>query len=264
MGTVHYMSPEQALGRQIDHRTDLFSLGVVLYEMATGHRPFSGTNVNETIDQIAHSQPESITRFNYNVPAELERIVRKCMEKDRERRYQSARDLLVDLKNLKRDIDLDASAAERSLPQPQEQEQILAQSRSVVSVKARRWLLAFGGMLALALLFGLNVGGLRERLLGGATAGRVESIAVLPLVNATADPNSEYLSDGITESIINSLSQLPKLRVMACTTVFRYKGKETDSQKVGQDLKVDAVLIGKVIHQGDTFTIQTELVNVSA
>ena len=103
MGTVQYMSPEQALGKNLDHRTDIFSFGVVMYEMATGRLPFSAPTATETIERITHAQPEAIARFNYEAPAELERIIRKCLEKDRERRYQSARELLVDLKNFKRD-----------------------------------------------------------------------------------------------------------------------------------------------------------------
>ena len=105
MGTVQYMSPEQALGREVDYRTDIFSLGVVMYEMSTGRLPFSSSSTSETIDRITHAQPEAIARFNYGVPAELERIIRKCMEKQPARRYQSARELLVDLRNLKRDSD---------------------------------------------------------------------------------------------------------------------------------------------------------------
>jgi two-component system LytT family response regulator len=113
MGTVHYMSPEQALGRDADDRSDLFSLGVVLYEMATGRLPFSGANATEMLMQILHAQPEAMARFNYETPAELERIVRKCLEKDRERRYQSARDVLVDLENLQRSYQ-PAGATDRS------------------------------------------------------------------------------------------------------------------------------------------------------
>src|SRR2546425_9297579 len=111
MGTVQYMSPEQALGREVDHRTDIFSLGDVMYEMSTGRLPFSGASTSETIDRITHAQPEAIARFNYSVPAELERIIRKCLEKQPARRYQSARELLVDLRNLKRDSDSGVMAA---------------------------------------------------------------------------------------------------------------------------------------------------------
>ena len=108
MGTVNYMSPEQAMGRDVEHRTDIFSFGVVLYEMATGHVPFSGASLTETIDRIAHAQPEAIARFNYNVPAELEVIIRKALRKNRDERYQSARDLLVDLRDLERELEFAA------------------------------------------------------------------------------------------------------------------------------------------------------------
>src|SRR5207245_4103177 len=119
MGTVNYMSPEQAMGREVDHRTDIFSFGVVMYEMSTGRLPFSGASTSETIDRITHAQPEAIARFNYTVPAELERIIRKCMEKQPARRYQSARELLVDLRNLKRDSDSGVTARGEGTAKPQ-------------------------------------------------------------------------------------------------------------------------------------------------
>ena len=246
MGTVQYMSPEQALGREIDHRTDIFSLGVVLYEMATGRLPFSGATASETIDRITHAQPEAIARFNYNVPAELERVVRKCLEKDRERRYQSARELQVDLENLKRDSDSSAVIAEK----------VTTQQRSKVSR------LTFAGI-ALAILALVCAGFYLVNQRDKAAGKIIDSIAVLPLANESADPDTEYLSDGITESLINSLSQLSRLKVMARSTVFRYKNREVDPQKVGNELGVNAVLMGKVLQRGDTLVIQADLVRVA-
>jgi serine/threonine protein kinase/Tfp pilus assembly protein PilF len=216
LGTVQYMSPEQALGRDIDPRTDIFSLGVVLYQMATGRLPFSGASTTETIDRISHTQPDAIARFNYSIPGELDRIIRKCLEKEKERRYQSARELLVDLRNLKRDSD----------------------SGPVVATKAAS----------------LSRRNLRKA---------IDSLAVLPMANASADPNTEYLSDGITESIINSLSQIPKLRIVPRSTVFRYKGRDMDPQQVGRELGVRAVLSGRVLQLGDNLIISTELADVA-
>lgn len=211
IGTVQYMSPEQALGHEVDHRTDIFSLGVVLYELATGRLPFTGKTATEIIDRIVHAQPEAITRLNYAVPADLERIIRKCLEKDRGHRYQSTRELLIDLKNLERDS-------------------------KVAGTTPRK----------------------KHRV-----AKAIDSLAVLPLINVSADPDMEYLSDGITESIINSLSQLPKLRVMARGTVFRYKGKEIDPREVGNALRVRVVLAGRVLQVGDRVVIRTELVDAA-
>ncbi len=247
IGTVMYMSPEQALGQPVGHRSDIFSLGAALYEMATGRLPFVGSTTTEIIDRIVHAQPEAVSRFNYNVPTELERIIRKCLEKDKGRRYQTARELLVDFENLKRDSAVVASSA-------------LEKPTSISDSKNPPLMIAAVGLLVLALAgFGIY---LSQHTGQPAETGAIDSIAVLPLVNASNDANMDYLSDGITESIINSLSQLPKLRVVPRVAVFRYKGREIDPLKVGREMGVRAVLTGRVMQFGDKLSIQTELVDV--
>ena len=247
IGTVPYMSPEQALGHDIDHRSDIFSLGIVLYEMATGRLPFSGRTVTETLSRITHDQPEAASRYNYEVPSELERIIRKCLEKDPARRYQATSELVVDLENLKRDS-----------------QSVGLTNVSATTREARpgRPFLFFGGALLLALLVvGLFLFLRSERAKNDRQT--IQTIAVLPFVNSSGDQSTEYLSDGMTESIINSLSQLPRLRVMARATVFRYKGKEVDPGNIGRELNVDAVLTGRVLQQADNLVVQADLVNVN-
>ncbi|HEY1343004.1 MAG TPA: protein kinase, partial [Bryobacteraceae bacterium] len=233
MGTVPYMSPEQVLGRQLDARSDIFSLGAVLYEMTTGRMPFAGKTVAETMHSVTHAQPEAIARFNYDAPPELERVIRKCLEKDPDRRYQSARELEVDLRNLKRDSQSLAAAPPRR--------------------RSRVWLAA--GVLVSLLL--LSAGGLyfaRGR-------GAIDSVAVLPFANASNNSELEYLSDGLTEQLINGLTQLPGLKVMARTTAFSYKGKQVDPKQVGAELHVRAVLTGRVAQRGDSLVVQADLVD---
>ena len=240
MGTVQYMSPEQVLGREVDHRSDIFSLGVVLYEMATGRLPFAGTSSSDTMDRILHGQPEAIARFNYNVPVELERIVRKCLEKDRERRYESTRELVIDLKNLKRDSGSGAVIVDKVTRQVRS-----AKHRVAFAAVA----LAIVALVALALYLFMMRG------------KPIDSVAILPFVNDGADPNTEYLSDGITESLMSNLSQLRNLRVMSRSSVFRYKGREIDPRTVGRELNVRAVLTGRVVQRGDGLAISLELVD---
>jgi serine/threonine protein kinase/tetratricopeptide (TPR) repeat protein len=213
LGTVGYMSPEQARGAAADGRSDVFSLGCVLYEMVAGRAPFERETAAETIAAILKEEPPYLTGSGELVPAELERVLLHCLEKSPEQRFQTARDLAFALDAL-----LKGSGAAQT-PYP----------------GARK--------------------GKRSRL--------IDTLAVLPFANATGDPDAEYLSDGITETLINSLSQLPKLRITARTTVFRYKGRNLPPQMIGQDLGVRAVLTGTLAQRGDSLVLQVDLVDAA-
>jgi TolB-like protein/Flp pilus assembly protein TadD len=235
------MSPEQALGRPVDHRSDLFSMGVVMYEMATARLPFAGPTATETIERITHGQPEAIARFNYGLPPELDRIVRKCLEKDRERRYQSARELAVDLKNLQRDSDAAVGVG----------------GKKVAATRKRPWaaIVAATATVLVAASVGAYLVGRRAQEPG------IDSIAILPFANANADPNLEYLADGIPQSIINSLSQLPALKVMSHDSVFSFKGRTISAQEVGQKLGTRAVVTGRISQRAENLVINIEMVD---
>ncbi len=249
LGTVAYMSPEQALGQELDPRTDLFSFGVLLYEMATGTLPFRGTTSAALFDSILHKAPAAPVRLNPELPAELERIILKALEKDRDTRFQSAAEMRADLKRLKRETEsARVMAASGVLP---------------AAFEKRPWWSKKWAMLGTATIALVALAVAASFLLRGPRTAPIESVAVLPFTNATADPDAEYLSDGITESLIDSLSQFSKLRVMARSTVFRYKGKDVDPEKAGHELNVGAVLTGRVTRRGENLTISADLVNVS-
>jgi eukaryotic-like serine/threonine-protein kinase len=246
LGTVAYMSPEQTRGQALDARTDLFSFGAVLYEMATGRQAFSGNTTGVLHDAILNRQPVPVTRSNPDVPPDLERIISKSIEKDPELRYQTAAELRTDLKRLKRDT---------------ESARVMSHSSAIQAARSgitpsRKWLVAS----VTALLVVLISGGAYWVYTRNATGG-VDSIAVLPFVNATNDPNSEYLSDGVTESVIDSLSRLPRLRVMSRNAVFRFKSANPDVQTTATALHVNAVLTGRLLHRGDSVEVSAELVN---
>lgn len=263
LGTFAYMSPEQVRGEELDARTDLFSFGLVLYEMSTGCQAFIGNTTGVILDSVLNRAPVPAARINPECPLELERIMNKALEKDRAVRYQHASDVRTDLMRLKRDSD---SARSAGVSPPAAPGFPLAtvgagtgRPREGGVLNRFRWSIAVGAVVLTVVLAVAYF--VRFRSEGRA----IDSIAVLPLSNAGDSPDTEYLSDGITEGIINSLTQVPNLRVMARSTVFRYKDKdeESDPQKVGADLHVGAVMTGRLLQRGDTVIVQADLVDVN-
>ena len=248
LGTVTYMSPEQVRGKDLDARTDLFSFGAVLYEMATGLPPFRGDTPGVIFESILNRSPAPPGRLNPEVPAKLEEIILKAMEKDRDVRSQSAAELRADLKRLKRDTE---SAKSATAP---------AETETRTPTHGLRWPSA--ATIAALAVVGAALFVWRYLHSRSSDAVLVHSIAVLPFANEAKNAELDYLSEGLSEEITNSLSRLPNLRVMARSTVSRYKSRVDDPQGVGRDLHADAVLTGQVGEHGGELSVETELVNV--
>jgi eukaryotic-like serine/threonine-protein kinase len=242
LGTVAYMSPEQVRGKELDARTDLFSFGVVLYEMVTGTLPFRGETSGIIFEAILNKAPTSLVRLNPEVHAELERIIQKALEKDRDTRYQHASDLLADLRRLKRQTESSRVA--------------VAEAEPVKTPSLHRAWMASALIVLIALL------GVGYWYYTGHRGSPIDSIAVLPFGNMGGDPNSDYLTDGMTESLIANLAHVPDLRVKSRNSVFRYKGKDVDAQKVGNELGVTALVSGRVTARGDNVEVSAELTDV--
>jgi eukaryotic-like serine/threonine-protein kinase len=241
LGTVAYMSPEQIRGKELDPRTDLFSFGAVLYEMCTGTLPFRGDTSGMIFNAILEHPPVPPVRINPEVPTKLEEVINKALEKDRDVRCQSAAELRADLKRLKRD---------------KESGKAIATGRATPGWSRRTMLIG-----AVALVCVIAVIAVAAFYLGSGGHAPINSVAVLPFSNASGDPNAEYLSDGITEGVIDRLSGLPNLKVISRTSAFRYKQREIEPQKVAKELGVKALVMGRVVQRGDDLSVSTELVD---
>jgi eukaryotic-like serine/threonine-protein kinase len=249
LGTVAYMSPEQVRGKELDARTDLFSFGAVLYEMCTGTLPFRGDTSGVIFDAILNRGPAPAVRLNPDIPAGLEHVINKALEKDRDVRCQSAAEVRADLKRLKRDQESGKSAATAS------------EAGAVTHSRRLLWGLVAGT--AVLVLVGSAFMVWRFFRSHSSDAEPIRSIAVLPFGNASNNSEMDYLGEGLSEEITNSLSRLPNLRVMARSTVSRYKSGQNDPQGAGRDLHVDAVLTGSVAEHGNELNVETELVDVA-
>ena len=273
MGTVAYMSPEQTRGQKADARSDLWSLGVVIFEMLAGHTPFKGQTVPDTFAAILDRPPLPLK----NVSRELEQIVLKLLAKEREQRYQSAKALAADLKLLKRRLEFESDSHSFGLAangdSSTDSADQIAETAFLPSAPNTR---PTGGQTLLGQQALLGIG--RSKLvlaalailLFAAVAGVywfvrndevIDSIAILPLANHNNDPNLDYITDGVTETLIGNLSKLPKLKVMSRTTVFRYKKQEVDPVAVGRTLNVEALLTGRLEKRDQTLIITLELVS---
>src|SRR5579864_7290844 len=239
VGTMGYMSPEQLCGEPVDGRGDIFALGCVLYEMVSGKKAFGRRTTAESITAVLKEHPPELAGSGRQIPPDFDRVIAHCLEKKPEERFQSARDLTFALKTISTSSGVLQAVSMSAMP---------AKAR----VRSAVWMVAGGAALLLVavLLY-----------LWSTRSTGIHSIAVLPFINTSADPNTEYLSDGITESIINSLARLPNLVVMSRSSVFHYKRPDIDPLAVGKELNVQAVLMGRVIHRGDQLSVSAELVD---
>ena len=283
LGTVGYMSPEQAQGKtkEIDHRSDIFSFGCILFEAVTGRKTFEGKDAIDTLNKIIREQPPAINDFQPDVPNHLQRIVRRCLAKDPEDRYQTIKDVAIELREMRRELS-DSAGIDTTSPPPSAKfggppasgsasspttlppdgglpGTQPASSAEYIVTGIKRHKLAFIAGFVVLLLGAIALG---MYLHARNTEVAIDSIAVLPFQNRNPEPDSEYLSDGLAESLIYRLSQLPNLKVSPTSSVFQYKGKEIDPMKVGKELGVSAVLSGRITQRGDSLIISAELVDV--
>jgi serine/threonine protein kinase/tetratricopeptide (TPR) repeat protein len=284
MGTVGYMSPEQAQGKtnEIDQRSDIFSFGCILFEAATRKKPFEGDSIVKSLHSLIYEPAAQIKDLNPAAPADLQRIVRRCLAKDKEERYQTIKDVAIELKELRRELESGVDYDTTVPPQVINERLHSTDSSSINSTTSARAVpptvssaeyllseigkhkLSAGVAFAILLLLISGAGYWFFKYRGSAVGGSeaISSIAVLPFQNKSADADTDYLSDGLAESLIFRLSQLPGLKVSPTTSVIRFKGKDSDIAKVASELGVDAVMTGRLVKRGDNLNITVELVDI--
>ncbi len=251
-GTTNYMSPEQVRGQKVDSRTDIFSLGVVIYEMISRRQPFSGISGNAVIASILLDEPPDLKKLAPDIPPEFAEIVGQALRKDKNERYQTMGELLADLRSLHDANSLGNYSSGKTFSY----NSALQKKSFAAFLQNRMALLAAVVLLILFASIGFYFFAPNQ-------TKNIESVAVMPFVNSGADSETEYLADGLTESVIDRLSQLPDFKVMSFNSVSHYKGKDFDAQTIGRELNIAAVLISRLALNGEDISINTELVSVA-
>ncbi len=265
IGTAEYMSPEQARGVSVDHRSDIFSFGVLMYEILTGIKPFVGKNSMDTIGAVLHKEAEPIGQLAPELPASVAAIVDKCLSKSAEHRPQQIKEVLEVLRRAKRQLDHDSGEA-GSDESHTTQKIVLQAEPTFIETKPFGM---FRGIRGKAVLLAVTTFSLVLAFIGyyayysSPAEKQITSIAVMPFVNQSGDVAVDFLSDGVTENLISSLSTIPGLSVKARSTVFTFKGKQLSPKAIGQELNVDAVVFGTLVQKGDDIRIAVELVDTS-
>ena len=269
MGTVAYMSPEQARGLPVDARTDIWSLGVVLYEVVAGQKPFSGATPTDVIISIAEREPAPIARYAPEIPIQFERIVKKALAKDREERYQTAEEMLVELKGLRHELAIGAEVERHKQSPPGSGTPATTSNRQVITSRffpltlTRSPIKIFTALIGMLVIVGLAYALLFRQSSKPAPQTQIKSLAVLPMANLSGDPAQDYFADGMTDTLIAGLAKVGALRVISRTSVMQYKGSHKSLGDIARELNVDAIVEGSVQRFGERVQVIVRLIHAT-
>ena len=267
MGTVAYMSPEQARGLPVDARTDIWSLGVVLFEMVAGQRPFHGATPTDVIISLAEREPEPLTTWAPEVPIELERIVKRALAKDREERYQTAEDLLIDLKGLRHELAVGAEVERLKQSTPGSATAATTSNRQLITSRSfpvgltRSRILILSSLMVLLIIAGLVSARFFRQSSTLVAPTEIKSLAVLPISNLSGDSAQDYFADGMTDTLIAGLAKVGALRVISRTSVMQYKGSQKPLREIARELNVDAIVEGSVQRFAERVQVTVQLIH---